>query len=617
MCGIAGCVARAWEHGSTARIERMVDALDHRGPDGRGVAVVGSVGLGHSRLAIVHPGPEGAQPMMHPDGRWSLTYNGEIFNHLALREELPPADYRGHSDTETLLHALATWGEDAIERCNGLFAFAALDSAARRLLLVRDRFGKKPLYVARHEGALWFASELRALLAAGIPRRPRRDILEHAAAHGWIHGRATPLEGVERVLPGTVLSVDIDTLETSERRWYDPAGAVDPAVAEELAGLPRAELVHRVDESLRDSVVRRLMSDVPLGTMCSGGLDSSLVTAMAQQAQPGIVAFNASASDDPALDEGRWATLVTKALGVELRTIDVTAAGWRHALVGAVEHYEYPLAHESSVPIAAIASLARENGVKVLLTGEGADELFGGYWWLHRDLYQQFLPWRARLSHVVDRARRVGRSRLPRVVLDRLRHRAETPMPRGAAEPQEYERAVALRAAEAYTHHPGSRGQLEAALLGGLSTGVLPLLLNRMDKNAMQWSVETRVPFLDPELVALALNLPLEQRVGPEPKGLLRDVARAYLPEEIVRRPKQVGLARSGRDQLLTAARRDFVERGVLREVLEIDDWNGFLSTVEEHNPVALWTTEIWCRLFLDGRPRDAVEAELWLPPLR
>jgi asparagine synthase (glutamine-hydrolysing) len=141
---------------------------------------------------------------------------------------------------------------------------------------------------------------------------------------------------------------------------------------------------------------------------------------------------------------------------------------------------------------------------------------------------------------------------------------------------------------------------------------VLPLLLNRMDKNAMQWSVETRVPFLDPSLVALALNLPLEQRVGPEPKGLLRDVARAYLPEDVVRRPKQVGLARSGRDQLLTSARREFLERGSLREVLRLDDWNGFLAVVENHNPVALWTTEIWSRLFVDEQSCEAVEAELW-----
>src|SRR3954454_1589848 len=148
MCGIAGCVVRPGEAPSAQRIERMVDALEHRGPDGRGVEIRDSVGLGHTRLAIVHPGPAGDQPMVHPDGRWAITFNGEVFNHGALRDELPAADYRGHSDTETLLHALAVWGEPAIDRCNGLFAFAALDSASRRLLLVRDRFGKKPLYIA-------------------------------------------------------------------------------------------------------------------------------------------------------------------------------------------------------------------------------------------------------------------------------------------------------------------------------------------------------------------------------------------------------------------------------------------------------------------------------------
>jgi asparagine synthase (glutamine-hydrolysing) len=326
------------------------------------------------------------------------------------------------------------------------------------------------------------------------------------------------------------------------------------------------------------------------------------------------VAFNASASDDPALDEGRWAELVTRTLGVELRTIDVTAHDWRRALVGAVEHYEYPLAHESSVPIAAIASLARENGVKVLLTGEGADELFGGYWFMHRELYQRFLPRRARASHVLDRVRRVGLRRLPSVVLGRLRPASERPTPRGAQDPRDFERTVGARASEAYAHHAGPRRELEAALLGGLSTGVLPLLLNRMDKNAMQWSVETRVPFLDPELVALVLNLPLEQRVGPEPKGILRDVARSYLPAEVVRRPKQVGLARSARDQLLTQARPDFLRRGSLRDVLGLagEPWEDFVAVAGDHNPVALWTTEIWCRLILEDQPRAAVEAELW-----
>jgi asparagine synthase (glutamine-hydrolysing) len=614
MCGIAGCVVRPGERPELASLERMVAALGHRGPDGSGIEIVDSVGLGHTRLAIVDPTPAGAQPMLHPGGRWCISFNGEIFNHAALRETLPAAGYRGHSDTETLLHALATWGLQAVERCNGLFAFAALDRGERRLHLVRDRFGKKPLYIARHHGGIWFASELSALLEAGVPRRARADLVAHAAAHGWVHGRSTPVEGVERVPPGTIVSIDLDTLELSERRWYDPADAVDPELASELAALSRPQLVARVGDALREAVTRRLMSDVPLGTMCSGGLDSSLVTAIAREEQPGLMVFNASLTDDPELDEGPWATLVARELGLELRTVDVTAAAWREALVGAVDAYEYPLPHESSVPIAAIASLARENGVKVLLTGEGADELFGGYWFMHRRLYEEFLPRRAKLAHSVDRLKRNGLRRLPALVAGRLRRDDSPGAPAGAQEPRAFERAVGARALEAYAHHPGSRRQLEAALLGGLSVDVLPLLLNRMDKNAMQWSVETRVPFLDPGLVALALNLPLEQRVGPEPKGVLRDVAHSYLPSQVVRRPKQVGLASSARRRLLSSARPEFLEQGRLRDVLELagPEWQSLSARLQDHNPIALWTTEIWCRLTLEGQSSAAVEAALW-----
>jgi asparagine synthase (glutamine-hydrolysing) len=614
MCGIAGCVVRLGERPDLAPLQRMAGALSHRGPDASGIEVIDSVGLAHTRLAIVDPTPAGRQPMLHPAGRWSVTFNGEIFNHLELRAALPPAAYAGHSDTETLLHALAHWGEGAIERCNGLFAFAALDRVERRLLLVRDRFGKKPLYIARHDGALWFASELRALLEAGVPRRARADLLAHAAAHGWVQGRSTPVEGVERVPPGTMMRVDLDTLETSERRWYDPAQAVDPELAGELAGLGRAELVARVRDSLRDSVTRRLMADVPLGVMCSGGLDSSLVAAMAREAQPGLTVFNASVSDDPELDEGPWAELVASELGLVLRTVDVDTHAWRRGLVAAVDHFGYPLPHESSVPIAAIASLARESGVKVLLTGEGADELFGGYWFMHRGLYEDFLPRRARLAHTVDRLRRNGLRRVPGLIAGRVRRLESAPMPAGAEEPRAFERAVAERAAESYRHHAGARASLEAALLGGLSTGPLPLLLNRMDKNAMQWSVETRVPFLDPALVALALNLPLEQRVGPDPKGVLRDVAHAYLPARVVRRPKQVGLGSSARGRLLSGARPEFLADGRLRDVLGLAGarWQDLTAQLLGHNPVALWTTEIWCRLILDGQSTEAVDAALW-----
>ena len=596
MCGIAGCVAPPGREPDRAALERMMAALSHRGPDDRGIEVVGSVGLVHTRLAIVDPSPAGHEPMEH-DGWW-LTYNGEVFNHLELRAELDGAPWRGGSDTETLLRALARWGEEAVPRCNGLYAYAALDSAARRLLLVRDRFGVKPLYVARHGGALWFASEMRTLLEAGVPRRARPDLLEHAVRYGWANGPLTPLEGIDRVLPGTLLDIDLDTLAARERRWYDPLDAVDPERMRALASGSREDAAAAVEEALRASVRRRLMADVPVGTMCSGGIDSSLITALAREEHPDIHAFNASVADDPDADEAPWAERVAGALGVELHTTRMTADRWRADLVEVVRHIEYPLTHESSVPMWQIADLARAHGVKVLLSGEGADELFGGYSWLHLREYADFY------------ARGRPPARLARWLYRRLQRAgasAEAPRPVAA-----YEEEVARRALEAYGHHRGTRRRLEAGLAGDLST-YLPHLLNRQDKSTMKASIETRVPFLDPDVVALALNLPLEHRVEPEHKGVLRDLAARRLPDGVARRPK-LGFGFDAGRYIADAARPEFLADGRLREVLETpaERWRDRVAAADGWVAQLLWTGEIWCRVVLDGQPAAEVEEALW-----
>jgi asparagine synthase (glutamine-hydrolysing) len=582
----------------------MGRALAHRGPDDEGVEVVGSVGLVARRLAIVDPTPAGHQPMADAGGGWWLAYNGEVFDHLALRGELGPVAWRGGSDTETLVEALARLGEDAIPRCNGLFAYAALDLRRRRLLLVRDRFGVKPLYVARHDGALWFASEVRALLAAGLPRRVRPSVLRHAIEAGWANGPATPVEGVDRVMPGTVVEVDLDTLAAAERRWYDPLDAVDPDRAERLARTGRDGAFAAVEEALRESVRRRLMSDVPLGTMCSGGIDSSLITALA--AECGTVhAFNARIVDQPEYDEGRFAAAVAAHVGVELHTVETTAESWRAGLVDAVRHVEYPLTHESSVPMAAIAERARAAGVKVLLSGEGADELFGGYSWLHLHDFADFAARGRRLESAARRAYRAVRRRGARGA------RWVAPAPdwhdAGVAA---FEREEAVRALAAYDRHPGPRGRLEGGLAADLAL-YLPHLLNRQDKTTMMHSVETRVPFLDPDLVALALNLPLEARLEPERKAPLVALGRRLLPRSVAERPK-VGFGFELDRYLGPAVRPGFLEEGMLRDLVGADAeaW-GRLSAgaAARLGPV---TGEIWLRTVIDLQSSAQVERELW-----
>jgi asparagine synthase (glutamine-hydrolysing) len=622
MCGIAGCISPPGSEPDRAALERMAGALAHRGPDDTGVEVAGNVGLVHRRLSIVDPSPAGHQPMALDGGRWWLTYNGEVFNHLDLRAQLGDRPWRGGTDTETLLHALDAWGEDAIARCNGLYAFAALDRDRGRLLLVRDRFGVKPLYVARQAGALWFASEIGALLAAGLPRAARPEVVAHAVAYGWAGGAPTPLEGIDRVAPGTLLDVDLSTLETRERRWYDPAAAVDPERAAALEGRPRAELAAAVEAELRASVRRRLMADVPVGTMCSGGLDSSLITAFARDEHPRIVAYNASVADQPGADEGPWAELVAGHLGVELRTARLDADAWRAGLVPAVVHNELPLMHESSVPMAMIAARARADGVKVLLSGEGADELFAGYDFLHPAQYAAVVPgslrarqraevFRARLAALARRRGRGVAQALRRRLLDRAGP-APALLPGWAPGAAAQAEAVRARAATAYAHHPGPRGALEAALLGDLST-YLPHLLNRQDKNTMQGSIETRVPFLDPAVVALALNLPLEARTRPLRKGVLRDLGAAHLPPRVSRRAK-VGFGFDVRRYLDGAARPEFLRDGALRDVFGLphDAWTDVVAGASSAHALRLWSGEAWWRLFVDGATPDAVARELW-----
>ena len=369
-----------------------------------------------------------------------------------------------------------------------------------------------------------------------------------------------------------------------------------------------------VEDELRRAVGRRLMADVPVGTFLSGGIDSSLVTAFVRDEQPGVVAFNASVTDQPDDDEHPFATRVARHLGVELETVAMSAATWRADFVEAVRHNEYPLMHESSVPMFQIASLARSGGVKALLSGEGADELFGGYGFLHADLYLGYLRANRRFGTLARLAaaklRRDGPAGLLR------RQPGEPPpvvAPEGSAASVEFDREAARRADEAYAMHDTERRALEAELLRELST-YLPHLLNRQDKNTMQASIETRVPFLDPNLAALALCLPLEARMEPGRKGLLRDLADRHLPREVARRQKR-GFGFDVRRYIEPAARPEFLLDGALRELLGVEREQWRAATVPAPSAaqaLRLWSGEVWCRVVLERQSTDEVEAELW-----
>jgi len=604
MCGIAGCVVAPGLQPDRDALGRMARALVHRGPDDEGIVVDGNVGLVHRRLAIVDPSPAGHQPMSTASGEWRLTYNGEVFNHLELREQLG-GPWAGGCDTETVLRALDTWGAAALPQFNGLFGLAALDRRRNRLLLARDRWGVKPLYVAWHDGALWFASEIRALLAGGVPRRADVTALTHAIQLGWVNGPVTPVERVRRVLPGTMLEVDLSTLAVEEHTFYDPTWVVDAERARELERVGDDERLALLEDALRTAVDRRLMADVPVGVMCSGGIDSSITTMLAAGLQPGMRAYHASIADQPEADESPFAARVAELAGAQLRTVRTDATSWRADFVDVVAHTEYPLLHPSSVPMAQIARLAREDGVKVLLSGEGADELFGGYPWVHAPQQRDWLAADRRFNAPLRTLWR----RLNRLGVGDVEGPPEGP----CEEVTEFDRATRRRASAAYAHHRGARRRLEAALLGDLGS-YLPHLLNRQDRTTMAHSIETRVPFLDPDLAALAVNLPLEQRSGPPRKRALRDVARRLgVPADLVDRAK-VGFGFDVAGYIDDAADPEFLLDGRLREELGVSaaDWRANVPGVGGHWPLALWSAEVWCRVLLDDQDPATVSTDLW-----
>ena len=621
MCGIAGCVIRSGAEPPRGTLDAMRQVLHHRGPDDAGIVVVGNVGLVHTRLSIVDVSDRAHQPMRHPSGALWLSFNGEIFNHQSLRAELADAGYLSTGDTETLLHAWARWGPDTLPRLNGQFAFAALDLERQRLFLARDRFGIKPLYVFDDAESLWFASEPAALLPVIGTPSARAAAWPSIADWSCYRAEHTLIDGVLRLPPGTSLDIPLDGSPPRTNRWYTAARAVSPSRRHDLAGCHRQDLASRLADTLRVAVHDALMGDVPMGTLCSGGVDSAVITALAAEVKPDLVAFSASRRGDRTHDESRAARRVADRAGIELDLMEVTKEHWRSGFVDATIHFGGPMATASSVTIAQMAERARRRGIKVLLTGEGADELFGGYgnpsspplgeflssWTrllrsLEPRLFGHLLPSRAavagRVRRLVDRrsghsTARTGDDR-PRVV--------------------EEDAAVIAEIEAAHSQHTGPRYEVETGLLRDLHF-TLSWLLNRMDTNMMQASVEARVPFLDPRVVDLVVNLPLEARVSPWNKGILRDVARRLLPLQVAHRAKVIGMDYDAGAWIEEAANPKFLTEGLTRELWQVPRpaLAQLLDRADASLRVRIWSTEVWCRSFFGGDPPAAIENDLWV----
>ncbi|HEY4013130.1 MAG TPA: asparagine synthase (glutamine-hydrolyzing) [Polyangiaceae bacterium] len=576
MCGIAGIWSfRGGTHAElSATAQRMATALAHRGPDDAGVWVDPSAGiaLGHRRLSIVDLSPLGHQPMTSASGRFVLTYNGEIYNFESLRSELAGRGhtFRGHSDTEVLLAAVEEWGASAaLQRFNGMFAIALWDARDRALTLARDRFGEKPLYYGLSGDSLLFASELKAFRGHSS-FRPRidRSSLAQYLRYAYVPTPRTIFEGVRKLRPGASIRItDKDGVAQTPQSFWSLVAVAQRAEDHRFGGSDE-EAIAELDETLRRSIRLRMIADVPLGAFLSGGIDSSTVVALMQAQSLRPVKTFTIGFHEAAYNEAGWAKAVAAHLGTDHTELYVTPDETRAVIPRLPAMYDEPFADASQIPTFLVSQLARRD-VTVALSGDGGDELFGGY---TRYAWAPTL-WRP-LSRVPAWARdwAAGVLRLPSPgIVDRALQRIDGFLPerlRQRTPAEKLQKAIDLLGAKSqddvYFHlvstwrDPSAIARVQEAPHEVLQNGALPLrsftermmcadgmtylpddILVKLDRAAMSVHLESRAPMLDHDLADFAWRLPTDMKIrAGAGKWILREVLARYVPRALFERPK-------------------------------------------------------------------------------
>jgi asparagine synthase (glutamine-hydrolysing) len=565
MCGITGFMDSSVQSSAeelTAIATRMSDSLLHRGPDDAGVFADPEFGvaLGHRRLSILDLSEGGRQPMISANGRYVLVYNGEIYNYRELQTDLSQKGVRfqSHSDTEVLLEAIAAWGiRETLDRLNGMFAFAVWDRAERKLTLVRDRLGIKPLYYGWFGSCFLFGSELKSLRQhPSFQGEIDRNALALFLEYGYIVSPHSIFQRVSKLCPGHFLTVspvssDSSVSPAQPQCWWSLQDVIQRA-GKSTTDYSYEDKLDMLRERLTDSVRRRLVADVPVGTFLSGGIDSSLVTALAQQVSSNPVKAFTIGFQEPEFDESEHAKRVADHLGVEHVMQRVTAAEAREVIPQLSSMYDEPFADSSQIPTHLVSRIARQE-VTVCLSGDGGDELFCGY-----DRY----PYIDRIRRKIvwcPRSVRAPMSRMYRRIRNRLRHRNRTSSmleqicsTRGDRELYsllirhwEAGREVVIGGdSNRVTTHlndywPGKNNFMESASAFDAVTYLPDDILTKVDRASMAVSLEARTPMIDHRVVELAWSFSLDDKFhhgsGKHP---LRTILNEFVPSELFDRPK-------------------------------------------------------------------------------
>ena len=524
MCGLCGEITFDGTLADTTAVARMVESLVPRGPDGQGAWSNGRVAFGHRRLSVIDLSPCGSQPMVDNELGLTAVFNGCIYDYQELRAELESHGHRffSHSDTEVILKGYAQWGTDVVSHLHGMFAFVLCERDTGRVVLARDRLGIKPLYLAETPQRLRFASTLPALLRAGGRGGDIDTSIDPVALHHYLTWHAvvpaprTLLNGVRKLPPATVRVIEPDGTG-SEQTYWQPRYERRP----EHSGWSARDWEDAVEEALRVAVRRRLVADTPVGVLLSGGLDSSLIVGLlAQEGQTGLatysIGFDSVAGREG--DEFRYSDLVAERFGTDHHRIRVGSDELAGALGHAIGAMAEPMVSHDVVAFDLLSERVSQT-IKVVQSGQGADEVFAGYHW-----YPPLagLDREAAIAEYAERFFDRDHAAMARIVSDRYAL-AEDP---------------SLAFVRAHMSAPGAETSVDAGLRLNSEIMLVDDPVKRVDNMSMAWGLEARVPFLDHDLVELAAACPPELKLAEGGKGVLKRIGRRIIPSEVIDRPK-------------------------------------------------------------------------------
>jgi asparagine synthase (glutamine-hydrolysing) len=548
VCGINGIVNLGRTGNFGNQIRKMNAALAHRGPDDDGVFEQEGIALGHRRLSIIDLSSDGHQPMNYAN-RFTIVYNGELYNFRELKKELSEITFKTNSDTEVILAAYAKWGENCLKHFNGMFAFAIYDQSNQELFIARDRLGIKPLYYSQINEQLIFSSEIRALLASGmIPKKMDLNSLEDYLLYQTVHAPATIIENVHLLMPGHFMKINNGSVNV--KCWWKPE------IKSSKSNSDYSAVCKDIRKLLRDAVERRLVADVPFGAFLSGGIDSSVIVGLMSEVASSPVNTFSVTFDDSEFSESIYANQIAKKFKTIHHEIKLKPEDFLNELPNALDAMDHPSGDGPNTYV--VSKATKIAGVTMALSGLGGDELFCGYDIFKRTAELEGKKWlnlipRGIRSAVGDSIKKknpgiAGEKKAAILSMDKINFASFYPVYRKVlledqikkirCHKNEFPNAVSEIVTEIEKKFSAENYLMSRVSISEITTYMQNVLLRDTDQMSMAHALEVRVPFLDYKLVEYVLNLPDEMKFPISPKKLLVDAVSDLLPSEIVNRPK-------------------------------------------------------------------------------